>query len=237
MQLQLERRAISRWQRIDWWFNRHLSYVYDFLLTFSWGTRHQEVLPHIIGPRVLEVSFGVGYLMSLYADKYEVTGLDYNPRCVEAAKRRLQRLKLSAKLVDGDAHALPFRDASFDTVINTDAFTVYRDPQQALNEHFRVLAPGGRLILMEQDYPKDGNLLGRLWALSSFHVMMMPRLDLETLHKTAGFPYRNYNVGGFGVLQMYVSDKPCAADHPLRRQPLALVDATLGSPTYVTDSS
>lgn len=206
-QLQPEYRAIDRWRAIDWWFNQRFAGVYEFLLTSSWGQRLRKALPHIRGPRVLEVSFGVGYLMSQYAHDHEVTGVEYNPRCIEAARRRLARMKLDATLIEGDAQALPFPDGSFDTVINTDAFTLYRDPERALREHFRVLAPRGRLIVMEYDDPKDGNWAGRLWTLGARRIMMMPRLDLETLHQSSGFPYRDYDVGTFGVFHMYVSDK------------------------------
>ncbi|MDD9940604.1 MAG: class I SAM-dependent methyltransferase [Myxococcales bacterium] len=205
--MQTEPRAIRRWQAIDWWWNQRLWRVYEFLLSFSWGQRQQHALSHIRGPRVLEVSFGVGYLMSLYADKYEVTGIDYNPRCVEAARRRLARRKLQATLLEGDAHALPFPDASFDTVINTDAFTLYDDPQAALDEHFRVLTPGGRLILMEYDSPRNGNLRGRMWVFGARNILAMPRLDLEALHRKSGFDYQDYDVGGFGAFHMYVSTK------------------------------
>ena len=206
--VQLEHRAIDRWRAIDWWFNQRFGRLYDLLLTHSWGKRLRRTLPHIQGPRVLEVSFGVGFLMSQYAHAYEVTGLEYNPRCIEATRRRLERLDLGAKLVEGDAQALPFPDASFDTVINTDAFTLYHDPHRVLSELLRVLASGGRLVVMEYDYPRNGNLLGRLWVLVARRIMMMPRLDLEALHRSSGSPYQDYDVGGFGAFHMYVSQKP-----------------------------
>lgn len=198
--------AVGRAKAFDWWFSQ-FPRLYDALLSLAWGRRHRKALPHIRGPRVLEVSFGMGYLMSQYAGKYETTGVDYNPRYVEAARRRLEASQLRANLVQGDAHALPFPDASFDTLINTDAFTLYQNPDKAMHEFYRVLAPGGRLILMEYDYPKDGNWLGKLkveWA----RWMKVPYVAFPDLLRSAGFSFEDYALGNSGILHMWVATKP-----------------------------
>ena len=171
-----------------------------------WGPRLRKTLEHILGPRVLEVSFGTGYLMSLYAGRFEVTGLDYNPRMISATQKRLDRRGLQAKLVRGDAHAMPFADGTFDTLINTDAFTLYADPEKAMGEFHRVLRPGGRLVLLEYGYPKNRNWLGmRLMAIP--RMLMMPMRDFDALLRGAGFSYEDHPVGMAGVLHMYVATK------------------------------
>jgi ubiquinone/menaquinone biosynthesis C-methylase UbiE len=201
--------AVTRAKAFDWWFSK-FGGLYNLLLVAAWGRRHRKALPHIQGPRVLEVSFGMGYLLSQYADRYDVTGIDYNPRYVEAAKQRLQSRQLRANLLEGDAHALPFPDGSFNTLINTDAFTLYQDPQKAMSEFYRVLAPGGRLILMEYNYPKDGNWLGRFkveWA----RWAKVPYLDFDALLKSVGFEFEDHDLGNSGILHMYIATKPLTA--------------------------
>jgi SAM-dependent methyltransferase len=47
----------------------------------------------------------------------------------------------------GDAHRLPFRDATFDAIVCTEVFEHLLDPPTAANEMIRVLKPGGRLAL------------------------------------------------------------------------------------------
>src|SRR6476661_3646451 len=47
----------------------------------------------------------------------------------------------------GDAQALGVRDAAFDVVLCTEVLEHLREPQQAIDEMFRVLKPGGRLLL------------------------------------------------------------------------------------------
>jgi ubiquinone/menaquinone biosynthesis C-methylase UbiE len=158
------------------------------------------------GPRVLEVSFGTGFLMSQYANRFETTGLDYNPRMIEATRKRLAERGLRAELLRGDAHAMPFPDDSFDCLVNTDAFTLYVDPVKAMGEFYRVLKPGGRLVLLEYNYPKDRNWLGmKLMTLPK--LLGMPFRDFDELLRGAGFRYEDHPVGMSGVLHMYVGTK------------------------------
>jgi SAM-dependent methyltransferase len=47
----------------------------------------------------------------------------------------------------GDVHRLPFVDGAFSAVVSLNAFEHYRDPHQAVREIFRVLQPGGRVLV------------------------------------------------------------------------------------------
>ena len=90
-----------------------------------WKTWIKNVIPHIEGSRVLEASFGTGYLMMQYADKYETYGIDFNPEMVETARKNLSRKGVKATLRQANVEQLPFPDNYFDTVINTMAFSGY----------------------------------------------------------------------------------------------------------------
>lgn len=202
---QPDRSLLERAIAFDWKFSER-QWLYNFFLATSWGPRHRKALPHIQGPRVLEVSFGLGYLMSRYAGQFETTGVDYNPSYVEATRRKLEAQGLKATLLEGDAHALPFPDASFNTLLNTDAFTLYRDPPKAMDEFYRVLVPGGRLILMEYDYPKDGNVLGTF--LVNHMRQRTQYVDFRALFRSVGFSFEDHHVGSFGCNHMFVATKP-----------------------------
>jgi ubiquinone/menaquinone biosynthesis C-methylase UbiE len=115
-----------------------------------WKTWLRRAVPHIVGPRVLEVSFGTGYLISEYAGNFETHGIDYNRRMVTIARKNLSRVQREADLVRGNVEALPYADASFDSLVNTMAFSGYPNGAQALVEMRRVLRNDGRLILIER---------------------------------------------------------------------------------------
>jgi ubiquinone/menaquinone biosynthesis C-methylase UbiE len=201
----------ERARAFDEWVS-HYTWAYDLGITLHplWGPRLRKAVEHIRGSRVLEVCFGTGYLLSLYADRFEATGVDYSPRMLEAARRRLAKRGIRANLMQGDAHALPLPDCSFDTLINTDAFTLFNDPSRAMSEFYRVLVPGGRMILLEYDWPKDRNWLGTklMWIP---RTLGMPYVAFDPLLREAGFEYEDHPVGMSGVLHMYIAHKPLTA--------------------------
>lgn len=101
------------------------------------------------GPRVLEVGVGTGKNMPSYPPGLAVTAIDLAPRMLARARTRAARLGVAVDLREADVQALPFPDASFDTVVATFVFCSVPDPVLGLREVRRVLAPGGQLLLLE----------------------------------------------------------------------------------------
>ena len=182
--------------------------IYDLAVKWFpvWRNWISHALPHIRGPHVLEISFGTGYLLTHYADKYETHGIDYNWELACIAKHNLQKMGVRALILQADVEHLPYRPESFDTVVNTMSFTGYPDGQKAMAETSRVLKDGGRLVLIDINYPSDKNWLGmnltRLWASTGDIIR-----DMGNLFKQSGFSYIDEEVGGFGSVHLYVATK------------------------------
>lgn len=104
-------------------------------------------LAHLVEPgRVLDIASGDGVLAQLLAPRAsQITCLDISQKVVDAGIKRLQGSD-NVHFEQGDMHALPVADQSFDTVLLMHALTYTRKPQTVLNEASRVLIPGGRLL-------------------------------------------------------------------------------------------
>ena len=75
-------------------------------------------------------------------------GVDPVPEMLERARRNLAKTGLTnVTFTEASGEALPFQDESFDVVLSNGAFNLIPDKTQALGEVFRVLKPGGRLMM------------------------------------------------------------------------------------------
>ena len=100
------------------------------------------------GARVLDVGCGTGRWIRRYQELgFLATGIDATPAMLRLARE----LGTSAPLIAGEAHRLPFRDGTFDSV--SDITVIQHIPVSlqplAVTEMMRVIRPGGSLILME----------------------------------------------------------------------------------------
>jgi ubiquinone/menaquinone biosynthesis C-methylase UbiE len=99
--------------------------------------------------RVLEVAVGTGLNLAHYPDEVQLTGVEWSPAMLDIARHRAGQLGRTVDLRHGDAQALEFRDASFDTVVCTFSLCAIPDDRKAVAEMARVLRPGGLLVLAD----------------------------------------------------------------------------------------
>lgn len=97
---------------------------------------------------VLEVAIGTGRNLPYYPPGIRLSGVDLSPAMLTRARARAHELDLGIQLVEGDAQALPFPEASFDTVVCTLGLSSIPDDQAAVQEMYRVLRHGGYLVLL-----------------------------------------------------------------------------------------
>ncbi|MDI2098894.1 class I SAM-dependent methyltransferase [Ruicaihuangia caeni] len=105
------------------------------------------------GERILDVAAGTGTSAAAFARSgAQVVALDFSRGMVEEGRRRHPELEF----IEGNAEALPFGDDEFDAVTISFGLRNVQRPKLALDEMFRVLKPGGRLVICEFSKPPVG---------------------------------------------------------------------------------
>jgi len=131
------------------------------------------------GDRVLDLAGGTGDIAALLLPRVGESGSvvlgDINAAMLRAGRDRLLDHGLLRNLdyAQLNAEALPFPDASFDAVTIAFGLRNVTDKQRALGEMFRVLKPGGRVLILEFSTVRS-EWLKPLYDFHSFRVL--PRL-------------------------------------------------------------
>lgn len=102
------------------------------------------------GERVLEVGVGTGLSLPLYPPYVRVTGIDLSREMLEKARVRVRRRQLSnvEGLLEMDAEAMNFADASFDKIVAMYVVSVVPEPAKLLKELHRVCKPQGEIFIV-----------------------------------------------------------------------------------------
>lgn len=109
---------------------------------------------------VLELGCGGGINMEFY-DPQKVrsfSGVDPSPGLLDRSRAAAQQYAMEADIKGGIGEAMPFDDASFDTVVCTFTLCSVSEQQQVLTELRRVLRPGGKALFLEHGSAPDGGV-------------------------------------------------------------------------------
>jgi ubiquinone/menaquinone biosynthesis C-methylase UbiE len=124
------------------------------------------------GARVLEVGCGRGGGSAYLARRFEpaaMVSIDLSERAIEFCRRKHAVPGLAFEL--GDAERLPFARDRFDVLINVESLHCYPAPAQFLGEAFRVLRPGGQLLLAALYPAVQMGHVGEMLAAAGFHIL------------------------------------------------------------------
>ena len=137
------------------------------------------------GERILEVGVGTGLSLPMYPASVRITGIDLSREMLERARTRVERRQLAnvEDLLEMDAEAMDFPDASFDKVVAMYVVSVTDRPAQLLHELQRVCKPHGDIFIVNH-VRSDNPLVGALEkSLAPFanHLGFHPDFELRSL--------------------------------------------------------
>ena len=183
------------------------------------------------GQRLLDVAGGTGDVAFRFlkrAGQGRATVLDLTADMLAAGRKRAEAERLSASLdwVVGDAMALPFPDANFDVYTISFGIRNVTRPETALAEAYRVLKPGGRLMVLE--FSRVPNpMLARAYDLYSFNVI--PAMGQAIAGDRASYQYLVESIRRFPDQETFLGMVRAAGFEQARYRNLTLGVACLHS--------
>ena len=116
----------------------------------AWAHIFERALPAGGPLDALDCGCGTGFLsLELAARGHRVTGVDFAPAMLEAARLKAAERGLAVRFEHGDVEQLPFAPASFDLLLCRHLLWTLPHPEAAVAGWVRLLRPGGRLIAVE----------------------------------------------------------------------------------------
>ena len=175
------------------------------------GQMRARLAPHIRG-QVLEIGVGTGAGLPFYPPTLCLTAVDESAEMLANTARRATALACCVYLGQASVEQLPFPSGSFDTAIASLVLCSVRDLEQALSELWRVLVPGGQLLLLEHMRPSHrplawmADLVNAPWVAFNGRCHLNRETQQATLH--AGFQIDQVEAKMGGLLRLIVAHTP-----------------------------
>ena len=124
---------------------------------------------------VLDVAVGTAEVAMAICRRHpdaRVIGIDFSPAMLAVGQKKIARRKLSSRitLATGDGRQLPVRSGSMDAVTISFGIRNIEGKELVLAEFYRVLKPGGQLLIMDFSFPETP-LLGPLYRFYLNHIL------------------------------------------------------------------
>jgi demethylmenaquinone methyltransferase/2-methoxy-6-polyprenyl-1,4-benzoquinol methylase len=162
------------------------------------------------GGRILDVATGTADVALALARRHrsaQVVGLDPSAAMLAVGRRKVARAGCAGRieLVQGDAQALPFADATFDAACISFGIRNVPDRSLGLAQMLRVVKPGGQVVVLELGEPTDGVLA----PLVRWHVHTLVPTVGAWLSGAAEYRYLQRSIAAFPPPEAFVA--LCAA--------------------------
>ena len=211
-----------------------LNHILSLNIDKGWRKKAVREIADIDKPmKVLDVACGTADFTIEIAQKVapgsKVTGVDISEGMMAIGREKIQRAGLSAELSVADCEALPYPDGTFDRISVGFGVRNFEHLEVGLCEMFRVLVPGGKLVILELSVPSNAFIR---WCYKLYFLKILPTIGglvsgnrsayeylpasvlrfpapdkFMEMMKSAGFAVIEHTPMTFGICRMYVGKK------------------------------
>jgi len=194
--------------------------IYDawerFGITKHWGTvtatrQLIELCNITTGQYILDIGCGTGYTTCLLAKNYQVdvVAADIRSEVLEEVRKRIAREDIGdrVKIIEADAHELPFPSNTFDAVI-AESVLAFCDKKKVSSEVYRVLKPSGVFGNNEGTYskPPPAQLLSFLIKSYGLDVELLQEDEWQAVYREAGLEVISSTVHPFNYIEQFLGE-------------------------------
>jgi len=210
-----------------------IAFRYDFMNRFLsggidvyWRKRAIKELADLKPQEVLDVATGTADLAITtwkYLQPRKITGIDISEGMLQLGRQKIAKLLLNnhIELQKGDSEAINFQDNSFDAI--TAAFGVrnFQNLEKGLSEMYRVLKPGGKVVILEFSKPR------KIWFKGLYNLYMKviaPQAGRWLTNNKDAYQYLNKSVKAFpeGETFLHILQQVGFSDTSLKRLSLGI---------------
>lgn len=106
--------------------------------------------------KILDVGCGPGFFSIILSEAgFDVTGIDLSAKMIKEAEKNAEAMETDPAFQVMDTQEPRFDDNTFDLIVNRNVVWSLTEPKKAVNNWYRILAPGGKLLIFDGDHLKD----------------------------------------------------------------------------------
>ncbi len=171
-----------------------------------WRQRAIDLLDPMENERILDVATGTGDMVIEVAKRnlsVQIFGIDFSQRMLDLGRIKIARngYNQAVSLQIGSGECLPFADESFDGVICAFGIRNFGDAQLGLREFFRVLKPGGRVVVLEFSIPQNQFLKT---AYEWYFNLILPKIGNIISGHSNAYSYLPESVANFPSQKKFI---------------------------------
>ncbi len=155
-----------------------LNHILSLNIDKGWRRKAVKELVDTAGPlEILDVACGTGDFTIEIAQKApagsKVTGIDLSEGMMAIGREKIKAAGVDAVMVQGDCEELPYNDDTFHRISVGFGVRNFEHLQIGLNEMYRVLTPGGKLVILELSVPSNPIIR---WCYKLYFLNILPTI-------------------------------------------------------------